>query len=1249
MALGRLLVPWLVDSPQTVAAWLGARIGRSVELESVDARWEGPGPLLELGGLRIFGAAGEPAAITLGRVRVQVDVYALLIPQRHLIRDFLLVDARVGLVRETDGRILLEGFGRSEPPPELKAWLGRVGHLGLSGGQLALTDRASERSFALDQVELRLSQQGDRFSLGLERLSADGSGHLRAVLEHQGPIQWPAQDAELYIEAENFPAADLSSLAQALGITLRAGLVNGHQWLSWRERKLDSLQGDWQVEGLVAVAPSFDWLDAGTVEPYLHLPQGRLVMSGNGSSDGVNVDLRAGASVDSDRLDSELSIRMGPDDRLKLAAANLPIELIASAGQLAEAAPARLRAYVYSAQPRGRVHSLLAGRSGGNWQVHARIADLQSRAPAPRWPEFNGLDLDVSADGDAIVFQVQGDALEFAVPGVLRAPVALSRLDLLLGVSTGERGWALAVPDAHVEGPGFSVDLGLRVDMDPDAGPQLQGTAHVPAAEIEAAKAFWVINKMPPRAVAWLDRALGAGRITDGRVVFRGNLRDWPFVADQGRLEARFALEGADLDYHEDWPAAHAVAADLAFINTRIAVERLSGELSGNRVVRGSGGIPALKDPILTLQLEGAGDAADWLQFLKASPLHRRYADVLFGMSIQGRTQVSADLTIPLRKNLGRPSVKGQALLDDVVFRDSKWNLQFDQVRGRADYSDAGFAADRLSLSMHGHSGELGIAVGTFSSEPDLQVEASLRGSASAQTLFGQYDALTTILDQVKGNADWSVDLKVHRAAAGADRGRTELRYQTSLQGIAVGFPAPFGKSAEQILPLQLQVQLPADAAQPPVLRLDVGKDARLHAAVGTSDSEFRGQMQLGAEQAQDLPTRGLRVSGASADVDLAGWAGWLVATTSAANEESLLTDVDLQLAGQQRLRLDRSEGPWVLKLDGPTALGFVRFEEAGDRPAAVVAQFERLHLPEPGDGDVDLTLTPGMVPTLHLWVKDLRVGAAQLGEARLEAFASDSGLRVDLLEARSPDLEIHANGDWRSTLAGGESHFKIRMLSEDLGRMLKGLGFAGVIAGGQTLAEIDAHWDGAPFAFALERLNGTIDVSVGQGRFLDVDPGAGRIFGLLSFRELPRRLALDFRDLFQAGMSFDRIEGRFDLADGNAWTENLTVRGPAADLLIIGRTGLSSRDYDQQVMVAPHVSGVLPVLGGLAAGPVGAAAGFLAQGMVAQRVDIEKSSRVHYSVAGSWEKPVVARLTPIRPDAPPPRRRSESAPRGSG
>lgn len=1249
MALGRLLVPWLIDSPEQVAGWLSERIGRSVELESVSAYWDGPGPVLDLGGLKISAMAGEQAAITLGRARVHTDVYALLLPGRHLIRDFLLVDASLALVRETDGRVTLEGFGRSVPGGQgLSQWLGRVGHVGLSGGRLGLVDRASGRSFELDAVELRMRQQGDRLTLGLERHAAVGDGRLRVVLEQRGPLQWPPRDAELYLEAARFPIADLGGLSAAFDIQVRTGVLDGQQWTGWRERGLASSVGDWQVQGLVLSAPGFDWTDGGIVEPNLHLEAGRLVLDGRDDGTGFVADIQLRAGEDGAAPETAISLRMPHGGGVRVTASDLSLAVLAGTAQLVSALPSKLRSGLYVAQPQGVIRELMARVEDGRWQVHADVADVSLRPAAPRWPAVQDLDLNLSADAAGVVVRVNADAMQFAIPGVFREPVDVASLDGLAGIYASAGGWTTEVPIARVQGVGFAADLALRVDQDPDSGPLLQAVAHVPGAEIEAAKAFWAINRMPPRTVQWLDAALGVGHVDTGQVVFRGALRDWPFVDHQGRFEARFAVSGAGLDYHPDWPAAQDLSAEGAFINSSMVIDSATGTLLGNRVVRGRGGIPAMKDPILELDLGGVGDAANWLQLMKASPLRRSHADVLFGMDMRGPASVDAKIIIPLRPDLGRSSVEGKALLDGIAFSDTKWDLEFAEVRGRADFSDSGFAADRLTLDLGGHGGELSLAVGAFSSDPALQVEAALHGQVSAQALFGHHAQLATILGQVSGSAAWDVDVKVPRKLLNGAPVRSQIRYRSDLVGIAVAFPTPLGKPAETRLPLQLMVELSSDEAVAPQLRLDLGDRARLLAVVGTRTSDFRGQLQLGAEVPRDLPARGLRVSGRADEIDVAGWAGWVFATTTGAPGDAVLSDIDVGIGGADHLRLDRSEGPWVLHLDGPTATGQVRFEGEGERPAAVVAQFERLHLPEPGAGVGEMSITPAMVPTLHLWVRDLRIGDAQLGEARLEAFASDGGLRVDLLEARSPHLQIHASGDWSMTAGGAQSRFKIRMVAEDLGRMLSGLGFAGVIAGGQTLAEIDAHWRGAPYAFALERLSGFIDVSIGQGRFLDVDPGAGRIFGLLSLRELPRRLTLDFRDLFQTGMSFDRIEGRFQLADGNAWTENLTVRGPAADILIIGRTGLASRDYDQQVMVAPHVSGMLPVIGGLAAGPVGAAAGFLAQGMVTQGDDIESSSRVHYSIAGSWEKPVVARLTPVRPDAPV-RRRESSPPGGAG
>ena len=96
-------------------------------------------------------------------------------------------------------------------------------------------------------------------------------------------------------------------------------------------------------------------------------------MTGVGERGGIHIDLRAGAGVEPGQLDTELSARFGADGSIRVAAANLPVELIAAATQMLEAAPARLRAHVYSAQPRGRVRSLQAARLGGAWQAHARV------------------------------------------------------------------------------------------------------------------------------------------------------------------------------------------------------------------------------------------------------------------------------------------------------------------------------------------------------------------------------------------------------------------------------------------------------------------------------------------------------------------------------------------------------------------------------------------------------------------------------------------------------------------------------------------------------------------------------------------------------------------------------------------------------------------------------------------------------------------------------------------------------------
>jgi uncharacterized protein YhdP len=155
-----------------------------------------------------------------------------------------------------------------------------------------------------------------------------------------------------------------------------------------------------------------------------------------------------------------------------------------------------------------------------------------------------------------------------------------------------------------------------------------------------------------------------------------------------------------------------------------------------------------------------------------------------------------------------------------------------------------------------------------------------------------------------------------------------------------------------------------------------------------------------------------------------------------------------------------------------------------------------------------------------------------------------------------------------------------------------------------------------------LERLNGEMDVSVIQGNILTADSGAGRMLGLLSLSELPRRLSMDFRDVFDEGFSFDEAKGTMKLENGINRTDDLTLSSTVAEITIVGSTDLVAKTFDYEFAVRPGVSKTLPVIGAIAGGPIGAAAGLALQAIL--RDALGEAAEARYIIRGPWENPVI-------------------------
>lgn len=273
-------------------------------------------------------------------------------------------------------------------------------------------------------------------------------------------------------------------------------------------------------------------------------------------------------------------------------------------------------------------------------------------------------------------------------------------------------------------------------------------------------------------------------------------------------------------------------------------------------------------------------------------------------------------------------------------------------------------------------------------------------------------------------------------------------------------------------------------------------------------------------------------------------------------------------------------------------------------------------------EAPVDPGFDPAAIPPLALDIDDLRYRQAALGSVQLRTRPVAGGLRVERLQLHSDWQKAEVTGEWLGRGPGARTHLALQVDSEDMGRLVSGLGYADWLARGEGTIRLDASWPGSPAGFQLGALQGNLHIQARNGQLLEVEPGAGRVLGLLSVAQLPRRMMLDFRDFFSRGFAFNRLEGNVRFGDGAAHTDDMRIEGPAADIGIRGRTDLRAQRFDQTIDVQPRAGNLLTVVGAVAGGPVGAAVGAAANAVLGKPLGGIGARTYH--VSGPWKDPKV-------------------------
>jgi uncharacterized protein YhdP len=212
---------------------------------------------------------------------------------------------------------------------------------------------------------------------------------------------------------------------------------------------------------------------------------------------------------------------------------------------------------------------------------------------------------------------------------------------------------------------------------------------------------------------------------------------------------------------------------------------------------------------------------------------------------------------------------------------------------------------------------------------------------------------------------------------------------------------------------------------------------------------------------------------------------------------------------------------------------------------------------------------------------------------------------------------------------AGQRTYLNAKLISRDIEKTMERLNYQPGISGKDLEIDLDLSWSGGPSEDFLAGLDGEVKLRFGPGTLADVDPGAGRVFGLMSVVALPRRMSLDFSDVFEKGFAFDTITGTFNIDKGQAYTCNLSLEGPAADVGIVGRAGLATRDYEQTAIVSANVGNTLPIVAALVAGPQVAAALLIFSQIF--KKPLQEVGQIYYGIDGSWDDPEIEVATVLR------------------
>ncbi|MBV8680666.1 MAG: TIGR02099 family protein [Aquitalea sp.] len=1230
------LLPRLDQFRPQLEQSLSQATGRQVSIAGLSGQWQRVAPRLQLDGLRIANPLkGE--ALTLKRVELVPSWWSLL-SWEPLFSRISIDGPSVALLRTADGHVLLNGFDLTAPSAQPQAagaepsanWLLRHGRIEIRQAHISWQDQAlGLPQLELQQGELVLSQTllGHRLLVSGQPAATLGKGFdMELAWRGNDFHQWQRWSGSLRVRLNGAQASTLSRYMEKIGL-ISSGEGSGALEADFADGHVNSLTADVSIHN-AAYTPK----DAHTL--VLPVISGKLQLErsarGAYTINASDLTLASASGLAFDKSSIRGDWTPGEQGQGKLTLDNVNVAHLtpfihalggdgnslfshfAPSGQLKNLSLSwhgplqsphqyavatrfdQLAWQAFSSVPgvSGVSGALSFGEQGGTLQLSSRHAALNYPSVFPQLLNFDQLDARVD-------WRNQGERTD-----VEFHDVAFSNADL--------KGQFAGHYRHDGKGPGV-VDFTASVDQ-------------VAATRVPA----YLPHAVGQDTLRWLKQALQGGVARDVRMILKGDLAKFPFAGGQGgQFSVDAKVEQGRLLYEKGWPEIANIQADLGFHNEKMLIAARSATTLGVPLSNVNVSINDLgaHESVLNIKGKAQGPLASMLKFTTSSPVDGWLDGFTGGIQATGNAALDLQLGIPLS---GKETVKvrGDILLsgNQLAFR----NLPIPtarEARGTLTFTEHGVESRGLQFSAFDGPFLLKAA-----STPSGRMSFDIQGEADSAKALQTY--LPVLAPYVHGRSPFGVQFVVQK-------GLESLTVQSSLVGTTIQAAAPVSKPAASSVPLSLRVSPGKTAQQPIRLDFDAGKVASGSLLLDAHGNLKSGVVASGRAIGKQ-PEEGLALRLAAPQVDLQAWVEAINATpdgpAAGLAGKSLELPLQIELDSPQvdgwggalhkvsaSLSNRRIRNGWSLDVRASELSGSIDYLTEGSGLLRANLAYAVLKPPEKSDSsqvDAEAALVDkGDWPELDIHIGDLVYQNKTVGKLDLRARREGRDWLLNPLRLQAAEGSLQGSARVRRGEGGKEVQAHYRLESSDVGKLLARIGLQDTFRKGEGSLSGTMSWPGGLFDVSASQLSGDMVLALKNGRFAKVDPGVARLLGVLSLQSLSRRVKLDFTDVFSDGFAFDSIEGNAKVSKGVFVSDNVHLKGPAADVFIRGQVNLANETQDVRVKVQPHLAESVALAAGAALlNPVVGVAALAAQKVLQDPVG--KILSVDYVITGSFANP---------------------------